>query len=253
MTKRCPISLQLYSVREEAAHDLRGVLHEVAHMGYVGVELAGDYGLPPTEWRALLDQLGLVASSTHSALPTEANLAELVATARTLGYHYHVTGFGPDQYATEELTRETAATAQRAAELLRGSGLTLGIHNHYWEFDHSFGGRYPHEVFMEAAPDVVAQVDTYWAQVAGADPAAVIRKLGPRAPLLHMKDGPGDKEQAMTAVGAGIVDWPAVIAAADESVEWLIVELDSCDTDMLQAVAESYRYLTTHGFAQGRK
>ena len=43
------------------------------------------------------------------------------------------------------------------------------------------------------------------------------------------------------------------LAAADESVEWLIVELDSCDTDMLQAVAESYRYLTTHGFAQGRK
>ena len=42
-------------------------------------------------------------------------------------------------------------------------------------------------------------------------------------------------------------------AAADEAVEWVIVELDSCDTDMLQAVAESYRYLTTHGFARGRK
>ena len=47
--------------------------------------------------------------------------------------------------------------------------------------------------------------------------------------------------------------WAAVVAAADESVEWVIVELDRCDTDMLEAVAKSHGYLSTHGFAQGRK
>ena len=38
---RVPIALQLYSVREEAAKDLPGVLTAVAKMGYEGVEFAG--------------------------------------------------------------------------------------------------------------------------------------------------------------------------------------------------------------------
>jgi sugar phosphate isomerase/epimerase len=96
-------------------------------------------------------------------------------------------------------------------------------------------------------------VDTYWVKVAGHDPAAVLRQLGNRAPLLHIKDGPADGTQsAMTAVGAGVLDWQAIIPAGS-AAEWLIVELDRCDTDMLQAVADSYTYLTQKGYAHGRK
>ena len=41
---RIPIALQLYSVRDDCARDLPGVLKEVARMGYEGVEFAGYYG-----------------------------------------------------------------------------------------------------------------------------------------------------------------------------------------------------------------
>jgi len=47
---------------------------------------------------------------------------------------------------------------------------------------------------------------------------------------------------------------PAIIGAADPNVlEWLIVELDSCEGDMMEAVAQSYRYLTSAGLAVGNK
>jgi hypothetical protein len=49
------------------------------------------------------------------------------------------------------------------------------------------------------------------------------------------------------------MDWPAVFAAASESTAWAIVELDACETDMLEAVAESYRYLTESGFCVGKQ
>ena len=50
------------------------------------------------------------------------------------------------------------------------------------------------------------------------------------------------------------MDFPSVIAAADENVlRWLIVELDRCDTDMFTAVEESYKYLTSNGLAEGNK
>ncbi|NOY81537.1 MAG: sugar phosphate isomerase/epimerase [Kiritimatiellaeota bacterium] len=250
--KPIPISLQLYSLREDAAHDFPGVLARVADMGYVGVEFAGLHGMPPAEVRAVLDDVGLVASSTHGPLPTADNVEEIVETARVLGYTRHIAGFGPQQFETREKTLEAAEKAQRAAELLQPHGLTFGLHNHWWEFSTRIDGRYAHELLMEAAPGVFAEIDTYWVKVGGADPAAVVRRYGARAPLLHIKDGPGVREAAMAAIGTGVMDWQAVVGAAGEYTEWLIVELDRCDSDMAEAVAASCRYLVSNGFARGR-
>ena len=261
-----PISLQLYSLRKEAAKDFPAVLKSVADMGYVGVEFAGYHGMAPADIKTILDELGLVASSTHGGFPDEGNVGRTVEEAKLFGYTRHIAGFGPDDCATLETTLAAAARAQAAAELLEGTGVTFGLHNHWWEFDKDFDpsrasgsfkmpndGKSPHEVLMEKAPDVFAEVDTYWVAVGGGDAADVVEKLGARAPVLHIKDGPMVKDKAMTAVGAGKMDWEAVIDAASDSTEWLVVELDSCDTDMTEAVAESCRYLTSKGCARGRE
>ena len=56
------------------------------------------------------------------------------------------------------------------------------------------------------------------------------------------------------AVGAGKMDVPAVVAAANDSVlEWLVVELDACATDMTEAVRQSAEYLMNSGLGQGNK
>jgi sugar phosphate isomerase/epimerase len=68
----------------------------------------------------------------------------------------------------------------------------------------------------------------------------VIKELGARVPLLHIKDGPADSREAnMVAVGEGVMDVAGIVAAG-KSAEWLIVELDRCATDMLEAVRKSY-------------
>jgi hypothetical protein len=56
----------------------------------------------------------------------------------------------------------------------------------------------------------------------------------------------------MLPLGAGVMDIPAIVAAGAGSTEWLIVELDASEMDMLAAVAESYRYLIERGLARGR-
>ncbi len=251
--KPYPISVQLYSVREEAQENLAAVLKKIADIGYSGVEFAGLYGNSPADVRKMLDDAQLVASSSHGPIPTEENVDEIIETARAIGYMRHVAGFGPDTFATKDSTLQAAETAQKGAELLKGSGVRLGIHNHWFEFDKKFDGKYPHEVFMEAAPDLYAEIDTYWVKVGGGDPVAVVRNYGMRTPLLHIKDGPGTIKEDMTAVGEGIMEWAPIIDAASDLTEWLIVELDRCATDMMTAVAGSYKYLTSHGFAVGKK
>ncbi len=248
-----PISLQLYSLREEAAKDFPGVLRKVADMGYPGVEPAGLHDMSPAEVRKICDDLGLAVSSAHGPFPGKDSVNEIVDTAKSLGYTRHIAGFGRDDVETEQKCLASAGRAQEAADLLKDSGVTFGLHNHWWEFDKEFGGKTPHQILMEKAPDVFAQVDTYWVQVGGGDAAEVVKGLGARAPLLHVKDGPLDREKGMTAIGAGKMDWKAVIGAVHESTEWLVVELDRCDTDMTEAVQESLRYLVDNGFAKGKE
>jgi len=251
--KPIPISIQLYSLREEAKKDFPGVLRKVADIGYAGVEFAGLYGMSPAEVRRITDDLGLAASSTHCAFPTKDNVGELVDTAEALGYTRLISGLAPGEFTSAEKARRAGAKMQEAAGLLEDAGLSFGYHNHGWEFENIFDGKTAHRIMMDEAPGIFAQVDTYWAAVAGGDPAAIVRDLGERVPTLHIKDGPLDREKAMTAVGAGKMDWRAIIGACPDSTEWLVVELDRCDTDMTEAVAESYAYLTSKGFARGRK
>jgi len=53
-------------------------------------------------------------------------------------------------------------------------------------------------------------------------------------------------------VGAGRIDIPAIIAAADESVlQWIIVGNNNSDRDMLQYVAESDSFLMREDLAEG--
>ncbi len=249
-----PISIQLYSVRELAEEDFPGVLKRIAEIGYKGVEPAGLQGHSPRDVRKILDDLGMVASSTHGPVPSEENINELVETAQALGYDMVIAGRGKEHFQTRDDILKVAEEFQKAAEMLKPHGLRMGYHNHWWELD-EVDGQYGLEIFLEAAPDVFSECDTYWACNFGAvDVPALVAKHKARMPILHIKDGPLAQDEPHTAVGSGKMDVPAVVGAADPNVlEWLVVELDQCATDMMAAVAESYRYLTESGLAQGNK
>jgi sugar phosphate isomerase/epimerase len=77
----------------------------------------------------------------------------------------------------------------------------------------------------------------------------VLKRLAGRTPLIHIKDGPATTPEAdMVAVGGGALNYPAILAQAQ--TDYVIVELDRCATDMLDALASSYRYLIDRGLAQ---
>ena len=156
----------------------------------------------------------------------------------------------PEQHP---LGLDVARRGQRAAELLKPHGLRYGFHNHWWEFDKKFNGPTPYEVLLANAPDAFSELDTYWCAVAGDDPVRILKTYGKRVPVLHIKDGSKDRNDSMTAVGDGKMDWKSIIGAADENVnQWLIVELDRCATDMMEAVAKSCSYLANAGFGIAR-
>jgi sugar phosphate isomerase/epimerase len=249
-----PVSIQLYTLREQAKQDLPGVIARLGRIGYCGVEPAGFQGMDPGELRKLVEDAGMQVSSAHIPLPDAEQAPRLFEAHRALGCRDLVVAFLPEErFADADALARTAEALNGAAERARGAGMRLGYHNHWWEFRNRVGRRSAHAALFERLdPDVFAEVDLYWAKTGGADPARVLRDLGRRARFVHVKDGPADDPAApMTAVGEGTLDVHAALRA-NEAVEWHVVELDRCATDMFDAVERSYRYLVAAGLSRGR-
>ncbi len=254
MASSPPLAVQLYSLREEAAVDFAGVLRRVGAMGYAGVELAGFHDVDPTEVGRVLDDAGLRVASAHVGLDPADQYEAALDVHQALGADSVVVPFlAPDDFASSDAVSRAADRINAAREITSARSLTLGYHNHWWELEQSIDGRPALlALFDRLAPDVVAEVDVYWAKVGGTDPAALLAALGDRAAFLHVKDGPADEPgSAMVAVGDGAIDVPGVLAAAP-AARWHIVELDRCDTDMETAVARSHDYLVGAGLSSGR-
>ena len=248
-----PIGLILYTVRADLERDFAGTLQSVAGMGYLGVETAGFPGSTPQAARRLFDDLGLTVLAAHSPLPVGERQNEVLDTLAALGCQRLVCPSQPPElFQTRDGLRQVADTLNEANAVCRAHGLSLGYHNHWFEFGDVDGQPAYRHLLAGLAPEVFFEIDTYWVKVGGLDPTAVVAELGPRVPLLHIKDGPGARGVPMLPVGDGIMDFPALLAAAGDTPEWLVVELDEYAGNMLDAVRRSYDYLSQSGLGRGR-
>jgi sugar phosphate isomerase/epimerase len=249
-----PIGLQLYTLREELAKDFTGVMQKVAEAGYVGVEAANAiFGSTSVQDAAkLFHNLGLSVPGAHSDLPIGDKKNAVLDAMATLGVKYIIAPYmPPEQFKSSDSIKQICDKLNEASANARPQGFTICYHNHWWEME-AVDGRPGYQVMLDCLdPSVGLEIDTYWVQTGGQDIVSVLSGLGNRVPLLHIKDGPCTREAPMTAVGEGIIDWHKVIAAG-KSAEWLIVELDRCATDMVEAVVKSINYLKKEGLGRGK-
>jgi sugar phosphate isomerase/epimerase len=243
-----PVALQMYTVREELGAGQAGILRRIAGLGYGAVE-PYDVISDPGGLRADIDAAGLSVCSVHARPFGEQAEAVFRGTAAVGADTVIVPHVPPDRFADAdrvgELARELNDVAARAA----GRGLRLGYHNHDFELSSLIGGRPALEVLADQLdPAVLLEVDTYWAAVGGQAVPELLGRLGERVRYLHIKDGPVTKADPMTALGAGRMP-VADILAASPWVEWNVVELDDCATDMMEALRQSMAWLTDHGLA----
>ena len=209
--------LQLYTVRKLLARDFEGTLAAVAAMGYRDVELAGLHDRSAVTVRAALERHGLAAPSAHvDVAAVRADWPRVIADAATLGHRWitipwvQARGGSPAQW-------------QRLAEFLnvRGrdaahAGMRIAYHNHDFELA---GDPLPLELLLgETDPAVVDfELDVYWLVRAGGDPVRWLDRYPGRFRMLHLKDTAGAPDHRMMDVGAGTIDWAAVLAAGDRA------------------------------------
>jgi sugar phosphate isomerase/epimerase len=235
-------SVQLYSVRDAFAADPAGTLERLAGIGFTRVE---PYGLADNAavLRTALSEHGLTAPTAHAKL-IGVDQDEVFAAAIACGVGIVIDPFTPPEQWENEADISAIATAlNAAAKKAADHGLTVGYHNHWWEPKNSIGGRTAFEVFVDQLdPEVVIEVDTYWAAAGGADAPALLKRLGDRVVALHIKDGDlATDASGQVPAGQGRVPVGDVLAAAPKALR--VIEFDAYDGDIFDGLAASYAYL----------
>jgi sugar phosphate isomerase/epimerase len=246
-----PLSVQLWTVRDRMAEDRDATLRRIADIGYAAVE-----PFQPTEdpagFRKVADDLGLKVSSAHAGALLNGDPGPVFEAVAILGTDLAIVpaGIPEAEFTSRDGLARAADTLNGLAEQAAGYGLRLGYHNHWWEFEPFVDDRHALEVLADlVAPEVFLEVDTYWAAVGGAEVTGVLTRLGSRVKALHVKDGPISKDTPHTAVGQGAMPVADILAAAPDALR--IVELDSFDGDVFEAIADSHAYLTALGGVAG--
>ncbi len=248
--------LQLYTVRDAINSDVAGTLRHVAESGYKHLELAGSMGgLDLKQFHSLIDGLGLSVMGGHvnTATCTDdialqkqcADLAKLGAKTVALAW------IGPEFRGSVANWTRAAALLNTAGKAARSHGLTMMYHNHDFEFETLENGRIGLDViWAESDPDLVqAELDVYWVQKAGRDPATYLTQLGARARVVHIKDMTKDTERTFEIIGDGVLDFAKILAAADAAgSDWLIVEQDKCPHGELISSRKSYKNIVSRGW-----
>jgi sugar phosphate isomerase/epimerase len=237
-SKKIPIALQVYSVRDACAKDVAGVLKAVAKMGYQGIEFAGYYGKKAEELRKILDDNNLKCCGTHIGLDTLLGdaLKKTVEFNKTLGNPFLIVSWMPaERLDTVEHITASANLFTELAEKVKGDGMRVGYHAHGGDFRKVEGQTAWDLFFGKTGPEVTMQLDIGNCIGGGGDPYAILKKFPGRSATIHLKEH-GGKPGA--CVGDGDVKWKEVFEFCETTgkTEWYIVEQEAYAGSPLDSV-----------------
>lgn len=258
--------LQLWSIRDEftTPERTRSAFAKMADMGYSYAQTAGTYDyISPADFRAYADEAGIRLFSTHYDFGRICN--DVKGTAeyhRILGAEeIGIGGYGTPDF---DSLRSFIKKFNEMAKIYHDTyGYKLVYHNHSDEFSNQFKsieGKCKYDYLMEELdPETTGfTLDSYWAQVAGIDVCAMLKKLAGRVNCLHLKDceanhafrygdavhyGPRSIE-----IGSGNMNFKDIIKTAEETgVRYFTVEDEVYTTgDPLASIKMSADYIKAH-------
>jgi sugar phosphate isomerase/epimerase len=236
--KKIPVSLELYSLRDEAGKDLPGTLAEIRKMGYDGIELVCEkgglvsnevlWGRPFKDVAAIIKDHGLNVYSMHHSfsLFQDDQIERTIEINQMVGNRNLICSWlNPTTTIAPWYEHAKAFNAIQAK--FQKYGMNVGLHNHDAELK-PVEGKLPWDVFMDnTVQGVTGQMHLAWFPASGLDPIAYIRKYPGRSRTLQLNDWAPGKPSVL--LGDGKIDWKSLFAAAESvgGIEVYVIEQES--------------------------
>ncbi|MDR3261492.1 MAG: sugar phosphate isomerase/epimerase [Tannerella sp.] len=248
------IGLQLYSLRDMVKEEgIQAVLETVAKMGYKNLETAGYddgkiYGLAPSEFKKIVNDLGMKCTSAHlgQAFSKEKEAEVLswwdqaIAAHNELGVKYIIQPWMPVNDATTLSDLKlycdyfTTIGYKTAA-----ASIAFGYHNHNFEF-RKIEDQLIYDFLLDnVSPNhVTFEMDVYWLIQGGGDPIAYLKSRPSQFKAIHIKD---EKE-----IGAsGEIDFKPIFDQmyANNIKDWYVEVEQYTNNDPVASVQQSFDFL----------
>lgn len=244
--------IQLWTLRDDLPKDPKGVLKQLAALGYKHVEsFEGQkgmfWGMKNTEFKQYIGDLGMTMHSSHFG--GEDNFEKKVEDAAAIGLKYLTMAWeGPGK--TIDDYKRYAEAFNKKGEICKKHGMRFAFHNHDYTF-RLLEGQYAQDVLMNNTDAALVdyEMDIYWVVTAGQDPIAWFNKYPDRFRLCHIKDRSKspveDNGKNSVDLGTGVIDYSAVLKVAKaKGMQYFIVEQEAYPNGTpLEAVKTDAEYM----------
>lgn len=223
--------IQLYSVKDFMAKDVKGTIAQIGEMGYTAVEAAGFFDVPAEDFKAYCDAAGVKVKSTHTGFDALDNDFDgIVKYLKTIGCTRFIIPWAPCSNKAE--LDQTIDKFNKYQPMLAAEGIELMFHNHWVEFVPNSDGLIPH-IEMQKRTNIKFQIDVYWAYRGLVNPIYVLEALKDRIDVIHLKDG---NMTAGKPLGQGTTPIYEVVQWAKANGVDMVVENEpTADRQMIEA------------------
>lgn len=256
---------QLFSIRDEMEKDPVATLTALKAMGYEDFETYGYdpaqdlfYGYPSSEFKGILDELGLSASSGHfgfSDYLTQSQdemtwfVDQCIKGAKTLDMKYITWPWISPEQRTVDNFKLMAEKLNVIGEQVQAAGLGFAYHNHGFEFEDHQGDKGYEIILAETDPTLVKlQMDMYWVMHSSSfTPKELIARQPGRFVMWHIKDM--DKiSRDYTELGNGSIDYVTLLPdPAESGLDFYFIEQGgNYAHSSMKSAAESAEYFKKH-------
>ena len=216
------ISLQVYTARNFKPYEY--IFKFLSESGLENVELFEVEAFDET--KDLLEKYNLTAKSSHIGFDTLKDTKKIISSLQKLNVKHAIipcpVGKPGGKFEAifdknEEEWNEFGKEISSYVNVFEDNGMTLGYHNHAFEFNKLPSGKMPMECILDHNENLKYEIDIGWTVAGKADPLIWINKYSDKIVACHLKDFYSQDKNMLNhsqqcAIGHGCIDWSSILS-----------------------------------------
>ena len=215
------ISLQIYTARHFKPYD--DIFNFLSEKGMNKVELFEVEAF--TETKELLDKYDMSSPSSHIGFATLEDVSGIINNLKKSNISIAIVpapvGKPGGKFSslfdkTEEEWNKFGKLLSSYVKVFEDNGITLGYHNHSFEFNSLPSGKMPIECILDHNENLKFEIDLGWVVAGNADPILWTKKYAYKIIACHLKDFTSQdldliEHDSQCAIGHGFINWAEVL------------------------------------------
>ena len=215
------ISLQIYTARFFKPYER--IFKFLSESGLENVELFEVEAFDET--KELLAKYNLTAKSSHIAFDTLNDIDAIISNLKKLNIKHAIVPCpsgkpgGKFEAIFDKNEEEWISFGKQLSSyvsIFEDNGITLGYHNHAFEFNKLPSGKMPIECILDQNENLKYEIDLGWVVAGKADPIYWTNKYASKIIACHLKDFISQDydlidHDSQCAIGDGFIDWKSVL------------------------------------------